>query len=68
MRVSAGVADRAFGSAEQTLIIAPWGGETLSASAVALARTERPFEEATAEIDSSLLVGLHRLVTKGREF
>jgi VWFA-related protein len=68
VRVSAGVADRAFGSAEQTLKIAPWGGETLSASAVALARTDRPFEEATEEIDSSLLVGLHRLVTKGREF
>ena len=68
VRVSAGVAERAFGSAEQTLKIAPWGGETLSASAVALARTDQPFEEATAEIDSSLLVGLHRLVTKGREF
>jgi VWFA-related protein len=68
VRVSAGVAERAFGSAEQTLKIAPWGGETLSASAVALARTDRPSEEVTAEIDSSLLVGLHRLVTKGREF
>jgi hypothetical protein len=48
VRGSAGVADRAFGSAEQTLKITAWGGETLSASAVALARTDRPFEEATA--------------------
>ena len=68
VRVSAGVVERAFGSAEQTLKIAPWGGEALSASAVALATTDQPFEEATAEIDGSLLVGLHRLVTKGREF
>jgi VWFA-related protein len=68
VRVSAGVAERAFGSAEQTLKIAPWGGETLSASAVALAKTDQPFEEVTAEIDGSMLVGLHRLVTKGREF
>jgi VWFA-related protein len=68
VRASAGAAERAFGSAEQTLKIAPWGGETLSASSVALAKTDRPFEEATAELDGSLLIGLHRLVTKGREF
>lgn len=63
LRVSAGAADKAFGRAEKQLEIAPWGGETLSASAIALGDHDVPIPGATIDLDASLL-----LTSKGREF
>lgn len=67
IRVIAGAADKAFGAAEQTLTVPPWGGDTFSASAIALCDHETPLTGVTALLDSTLLDGPYRLASRGRE-
>jgi hypothetical protein len=68
IRVIAGTAGKTFGSAEQSIEIAPWGGETLSASAIALGDHDKPTDSATIDLDPALIDGPYRLAWQGREF
>jgi VWFA-related protein len=67
VRVAAGTSDAAFASVERQLDIAPWDGQTMSISGIALSLADRPLTDVTAELDSSMLEGPRRLASKGRE-
>jgi VWFA-related protein len=67
VRVAVGSADQAFGRVEKPLEIDPWGGETLTVSALALSDDDRPLPGLTAELHNEMVEGPHRLGSKGRE-
>jgi VWFA-related protein len=64
-RMTVGAGGEALGSVEKPLDIAPWSGETLSASGIALSVEGRRLAGAASELDSSLLEGPHRLISRG---
>jgi VWFA-related protein len=64
-RLTVGSGGEAFGNAEAPLDIAPWTGQTLSMSGIALSTQALRLTDVTAELDSSLLEGPHQLRSKG---
>jgi len=66
VRVTVGSGGEPFGSAEKTIEIAPWDGEMLSASGIALSVKDYALTGVTAGLDNSLLEGSRRLASKGR--
>ena len=66
LRMSVGSSDQAFGSAEKVLEIEPWGGRSMSVSGIALSVRDYPMTGVATELDSALLEGPRRLLSRGR--
>jgi len=56
-----------FGKVEMPLAIAPWNGQTLSISGLALSHDAHPAADLAAGLDESLLEGPRPLVSRGTE-
>jgi len=66
-RVTVGAGGEPFGAVERAIEIAPWDGETLSASGIALGMNAALITDVTAALSNSLLEGPHRLASQGWE-
>ena len=68
MAFTSGSADaQGFGKVEMPLNVAPWNGETLAISGLALSRDAHPAADLAAGLDASLLEGQRPLAAKGTE-
>jgi hypothetical protein len=54
-RMAVGSGDQAFGTARRPLDVAPWSGQTMSVSGIALGVQDYPLTDVTAELDNSML-------------
>jgi VWFA-related protein len=65
IRVTVGSGGEPFGAAERTIEIAPWDGESLSASGIALSVNASRITDVTAALSNSMLDGPHRMASQG---